>query len=275
MDAFEERVEASFGSLGRSPGAGTQAQDGGGTTDDRDSNGMWRLDKNPCFRSPSQPLEVDMSMEEEAAERRRRACGPSSSEESEESEEGEEGDVEGQMSERANPDYDESVGIRASFAFCSQIDREAERDEADIASLQFDFEAGATMNAASGPRGSEGSGGSGGSFCSGATRGMTKRNTRTTDTNTNSMAANLQSALKGGRGREMLTARRVSFDLPPLPKPWLPPHKRGVKAAAIEEAETKTGTETVPDYVKHPERYVKYEFDEGPAVIGAGPPSSM
>lgn len=251
MDAFEGRVEASFGSLGRSPVAGTQTQDGGRDTDDRELNGVWRLDKSPCFRSPSQPLEVDNSMEEEAAERRRRAFGPSSSEESEESDGGDMG----RMSERSNPDYDESVGIRASLAFCSQIDREPERDEADIASLQFDFEPGVTMSA--GVVGSRG-----------------KRNTQA-NANTNANAnkgtnatEKLQSALKGGRAEELLPSqRRVSFDLPPLPKPWLPPHKRGVNAPASEGGEAKTGTETVPDYVKHPDRYVRYEFDE-PAVIG-------
>mmetsp|Transcript_6323 Transcript_6323/g.17476 ORF Transcript_6323/g.17476 Transcript_6323/m.17476 type:complete len:244 (-) Transcript_6323:26-757(-) len=239
MDALEERVEASFGSLGRSPVAGTQTQDGGGATGDRETSGIWRLDKNPCFRSSSQPLEADTSAAEEAAERIRRACGPSSSEESEEGEESDGGDVERQ-SEKADPDYDESVGVRASFAFCSQIDREAERDEADVASLQFDFEAGATMNPASAPWG---------------------------PVSMDPTAASLRSALKGGRGREVLAQRQVSFDLPPLPKPWLPPHKRGVIAPESDGAEAKTGTDTVPDYVKHPDRYVKYEFDE-PAVMG-------
>lgn len=246
MDAFEERVEASFGSLGRSPVAGTQAEDGGGTTDDR----MWSLDKSPCFRSSSQPLEADYSMEDEAAERRRRACGPSSSEESEESSE-ESDDVEGRNSERAGPDFDESVGIRASFAFCSQLDREAERDEADIASLQFDSEAGATSAALG---------------TSGATKVVTA-------TATAAAAVMLQSALKGGRdGEALVTQKRVSFDLPPLPKPWLPPHKRGsagVDASSGEVGETETCTKSVPDYVTHPDRYVKYEFDE-PAVIGGG-----
>ena len=40
MDAFEERVEASFGSLDRSTVAGTQTQDGGGATDNRETSGI-------------------------------------------------------------------------------------------------------------------------------------------------------------------------------------------------------------------------------------------
>lgn len=249
MEAFEERVEASFGSLGRhSVEKGTQESV-------RDE--MWRLDRSPYFRSPSQPFEVDNSVEEEAAERRRRAFEPSGSE-SDEDGDGCGDELDDRLGAhdaepRNDPDYDESIGIRASIPFCSQLDREAERDESDIASLQFDSE---PSNVPRNPHGRFGS------HPSSQIHGQ----------------AMPRSALKGGRQSPGILSndRRVSFNLPPLPKPYLPPHKRGSHVHPGEETtpmDAPSGVaeprkETVPDYVTNPDRYVKYEFDE-PAVIGS------
>jgi len=242
MDAFYRRSEASFGSLGRaetlpSPAAPSTASAASPRHVDSSSHSsvqdMWLPSRSPTFRAGTLG-DIDDEMRGEDQERRRRACGPSSSSDDDsEDEDGSEDDEEdlfaGHEGRRAgrdhdhddDDDYDARIGMRASLAFCSQLDREQERDEADVASLQFDNEP-----------------------CYRSTCDYSRVPPR--------------SALKGSRNRESsrdgnMLEKRVSFDLPDLPKPYVPPHKRQGQP---------TSTGTVPDHVLHPERYTVYTFDD-------------
>jgi len=145
----------------------------------------------------------------EVEERRRRACSVESSDDSDEP------DDEGRGAEDRDDswlDYDEGVGVRASFDFCSQVDREQERDENDVASLQFESPTGVPVAKTLVPG-----------------RSVLK----TSDCK--------RSRLKHPSSHT--SKKKVTFDLPPLPTPYVPPHKK-------------------PGYTPHPQGYAVYDWED-------------
>ena len=129
-------------------------------------------------------------------------------------------------------EYDETVGSRPSLQFCSQLDKEEESDLIDMYSLQFDDKHGVSP------------------IESGVSRQSSKK----------ALPPALKKPAQDGGSRLQKRHKRVSFTgIPEPPKPYVPPHKRASAQAS----------NTVPDYVKNPQAYTHYEFDE-PVVVGGG-----
>lgn len=242
MDAFEQRVQTSFGALRPRP----RQEEEPDTDAVRNGNfsphpipdsspSLWSLGRSPCFRQDGvermegvEHVDDDDRDGDEAAERRRRrvkASGASSCSSSSDD------DDDASMMGRA-VDFDEAVGERASLAFCSQLDREAEQDEVDIASLQFDGEP-----------------------SWGAVGGVPARGVLKT------RESRRYGGLKSGN------EKRVSFDLPPLPTPYVPPHKRVGSGTGSDSGEVVVAGGCLP---AAREGYDVYVFEDGPAVVGGG-----
>jgi len=245
MDAFEQRVQTSFGALRPRPGQEPDAAPAANSDSVRthpNSSPLWSLDRSPRFRQDGvermEGVEEDVldvgDDGDEAAERRRRRVNASEDDDDESVSCSSSDDDESMMTMGRAVDFDEAVGERASLAFCSQLDREAEQDEVDIASLQFDRE-------------QSWSGASGG----GPLRGVLKKR---------------GVERYGGLNEKSGNSKRVSFDLPPLPTPYVPPHKRvgsGTGSGAV--LEVADGCLPVAR-----EGYDVYVFEDGPAVVGGG-----
>lgn len=210
MEEFQRRIQASFGHLHEQRVENRDSDDvrqrlGVEPSTEAENGGIWMPSLVPVYRNEN----IEASSDDEVEERRRR-MGLSTS-----------------VYQDDELEFDASVGIRPSLAFCSQVDKEEESDSVDIASLQFDDKAGNSpcLQRSGSP---------------------------------------LPSALKKkGGGQESVGKKRVSFTgLPEPPKPYVPPHKRNCDAAVVVH-------DNVPDHVKNPGRYTKYEFDE-PVCIGGG-----
>lgn len=136
-------------------------------------------------------------------------------------------------------EFDTAIGVRPSIAFSSQIDREEESDIMDVQSLQFDDAEGVSPVVLTAGGHEEWRHSSG-----------EKRPVRSA----------LRKEKNDGMGK-----KKVSFKGIPEPKkPYVPPHKRGSGGASGD-----VGGSTVPDYVRNPDRYTVYEFDE-PVLVGGG-----
>lgn len=210
MEEFQRRIQASFGHLNEQRVENRDSDDvrqrlGVEPSTEAENGGIWMPSLVPVYRNEN----IEASSDDEVEERRRR-MGLSTS-----------------VYQDDELEFDASVGIRPSLAFCSQVDKEEESDSVDIASLQFDDKAGNSpcLQRSGSP---------------------------------------LPSALKKmDGGQESVGKKRVSFTgLPEPPKPYVPPHKRNCDAAVVVH-------DNVPDHVKNPGRYTKYEFDE-PVCIGGG-----
>lgn len=140
-------------------------------------------------------------------------------------------------------EFDTALGVRPSIAFSSQIDREEESDIMDIQSLQFDDAEGVSPVV---PR-------AGG-----------QEEWRQSSGEKRPVRSALKKKDSYGEDVPVMGKKKVSFTGIPEPKkPYVPPHKR---AAAPESEDAGS---TVPDYVKNPDRYTMYEFDE-PVIVGGG-----
>lgn len=141
-------------------------------------------------------------------------------------------------------EFDTAIGVRPSIAFSSQIDREEESDIMDIQSLQFDDAEGVSPVV---PR-----------------AGGHEEEWRQSSGEKRPVRSALKKKDSSGEDVSRMGKKKVSFTGIPEPKkPYVPPHKR---AAARESDDVGT---TVPDYVKNPDRYTMYEFDE-PVIVGGG-----
>ena len=147
--------------------------------------------------------------------------------------------VESQVGEEADFDivhdddfeYDKDIGSRPSMEFCSQLDKEDESDTIDVYSLQFDDAQGASpLRSVSGQPAKK------------------------------AIPSALKKPTADGGKRLHKGQKRVSFTgIPEPPKPYVPPHKRAQKEP----------NNNIPDFVKNPQAYTHYEFDE-PVVVGGG-----
>lgn len=234
MEDFRKRSTASFGGLGVLPSP-THLEDPMETEPKGNLTGeqhFWMPSMDPVYRD-SDYIE-DSSSGDELEEMRRRAVPTMETRET--------GPRDPQSSFSLGEDdfeYDQAVGARPSIEFCSQLDKEDERDLIDIRSLQFDDRDGASPHIHH--------------------QGLLDGKKRIP-------SKGLPSALKkeSAGAHDTLNKRnkRVSFTgLPEIPKPYLPPHKRSLCAAGQ--------SRDVPDYVKNPSGYTHYEFDE-PVIVGSG-----
>ena len=209
MEEFQRRIQASFGHLQERNVQTRDSDDArqrlGVEPSTEAGNGtIWMPNLVPVYRNEH----IEASSDDEVEERRRR-MGLSTS-----------------VYQDDELEFDASVGVRPSLAFCSQVDKEDESDLVDIASLQFDDKAGNSP--------------------------CLQRST-----------SPLPSALKKkGSGQDSVGKKRVSFTgLPEPPKRYVPPHKRNCDTAVAVN-------DNVPDHVKNPGRYTKYEFDEPVCIVG-------
>jgi hypothetical protein len=128
-------------------------------------------------------------------------------------------------------EYDETVGSQPSMEFCSQLDKEDESDMIDMYSLQFDD-----------------------------TKDASCSRSVSVPSDKKALPPALKKPALERKNRLQKRHKRVSFTgIPEPPKPYVPPHKRA----------SKQPNNTVPDFVKNPQAYTHYEFDE-PVVVGGG-----
>jgi len=244
MEQFHRRTQDSFGSLGLHTDASVSSLGGNSGAEGE----QWFPNPAPVFRSGELMHSSDEDDEEEEARRRH---------------------IPGSRPEELGDLFDEeeapTTGAFApTISFSSQLDREVEMDEYDVQSLQFDVGGGSGVGRLEGARTDDLGG-----------RGLSTR--RFSSGSSSSLKSILKRELKC-EGKQL--SKRVSFTgLPEPPKPYVPPFKRKQAHAEQQQAQNSaeaqdggkkdSGGNSMPDYVKHPERYTMYELDE-PIIIGGG-----
>jgi hypothetical protein len=271
MEDFIKRTRASFGSLCQKPPTHVVSDSGHPQSQEEElvSIGEWVPSTEPVFRDDNMN---DTSDDEEEERLRRTSPGGMS------------------LVLEDEEELDAAVGMRPSIAFSSQIDREEEMDIIDLQSLQFedrngmdeetsryvveegdneDVDGQSSPGALSrqeqyivhGLRGHHHHG----NHHHGNGNGAESRRVLT-----QGLRSVLKKSSGGGGGKKH--GKRVSFTGLPEPKrPYVPPFKRGTgsnnnkgKQSVEEQPQV-----NVPDHVKNPGRYTRYEFDE-PVVVGGG-----
>jgi len=272
MEEFIKRTKASFGSLCQKPGEKRPTLVPN-TEEEELVIEEWVPNTEPVFRDDNMN---DTSDDEEEERLRRTSPGGMS------------------MVLGDEEEMDAAVGVRPSIAFSSQLDREEEMDIIDLQSLQFEDRNGMdeetsryVVEEGDDERHYEAAG------TSQRTAGTSQQQQQQRDTNgyhyhhgNVGRVQGLRSVLKkssgGGHGHGgKKHGKRVSFTGIPEPKrPYVPPFKRNGSdtkgKASVEELENeeekqqrKQEQANVPDHVKNPGRYTRYEFDE-PVVVGGG-----
>lgn len=274
MEDFIKRTRASFGSLCQKPPTQVDSDSGHPQSQEEElvSIEQWVPSTEPVFRDDNMN---DTSDDEEEERLRRTSPGGMS------------------LVLEDEEELDAAVGMRPSIAFSSQIDREEEMDIIDLQSLQFEDRNGmeeetsryvveegdhenVDRQSSLGALSRQGDQYTGHGLSGhhhhhyhhhGNGNGNGAEGRRV-------LAQGLRSVLKkssgGGGGKKH--GKRVSFTGLPEPKrPYVPPFKRGdgnknnnKGKQSVEEQQV-----NVPDHVKNPGRYTRYEFDE-PVVVGGG-----
>lgn len=242
MSGLQARLDSVFGNLGTGP----------------TSTPPWRPVQEHVFRIGSD-LDDEMSSDEdeEYKERTRREVLLGT--------------------ELANEDAPDEEGLMPSTAFCSQLDREADRDDVDAIAVSAEHarpdprtevlddnvyehklalleDESSPMEEDSGP--------------------FSHPLGRHAVASSPSFKSNLRKSPRAGGVK-----KRVSFTgIPDPPKPWVPPHKRANFISKFESdtmpptgpaPEALKNLKVLPDHVANPTRYTRYDLEQS-LVVGGG-----